>query len=91
MGEPRRRSREARSRLLIIAMQQPGVARVAAQRHRNGQRRRTPARHRHHPRDRALTANYDAAAAQARLAMDAAAKLPANPYTKGLLQLAAHT
>ncbi len=37
----------------------------------------------------ALTATRDAAAAQARLAMDAAAKLPANPYTKGLLQLAA--
>jgi octaprenyl-diphosphate synthase len=37
----------------------------------------------------ALTATRDAAATQARLAMDAAAQLPANPYTKGLLQLAA--
>ena len=37
----------------------------------------------------ALTAARDAAATQARLAMDAAAKLPLNPYTKGLLQLAA--
>ena len=36
-----------------------------------------------------LTAARDAAATQARLAMDAAAKLPLNPYTKGLLQLAA--
>ncbi|MBS0391622.1 MAG: polyprenyl synthetase family protein [Comamonadaceae bacterium] len=37
----------------------------------------------------ALTATRDAAAGQARLAMDAAAKLPANSCTKGLLQLAA--
>ncbi|MBS0292170.1 MAG: polyprenyl synthetase family protein [Proteobacteria bacterium] len=37
----------------------------------------------------ALTATRDAAAAQARIAMDAAAKFPANAYTKGLLQLAA--
>ena len=37
----------------------------------------------------ALSATRDAAAAQARLAMDAAAKLPTNSYTEGLLQLAA--
>lgn len=37
----------------------------------------------------ALTATREAAAAQAQLAIDAAGKLPANPYTKGLLQLAA--
>ncbi|MBS0495179.1 MAG: polyprenyl synthetase family protein [Proteobacteria bacterium] len=37
----------------------------------------------------ALAATRDAAAAQARLAMAAAATLPANSYTEGLLQLAA--
>ncbi|HQQ69527.1 MAG TPA: polyprenyl synthetase family protein [Alicycliphilus sp.] len=37
----------------------------------------------------ALAATRDAAAAQARLAMDAAAKLPSNSYAEGLLQLAA--
>lgn len=36
-----------------------------------------------------LDATREAAAAQAQLAMDAASKLPANPYTEGLLQLAA--
>ena len=37
----------------------------------------------------ALAAAREAAATQAQIAMDAAAKLPLNPYTKGLLQLAA--
>lgn len=37
----------------------------------------------------ALTATREAAATQAQLAMDAAAKLPVNSYSKGLLQLAA--
>ena len=37
----------------------------------------------------ALAAARDAAAAQARLAMQALAPLPVNPYTEGLLQLAA--
>lgn len=37
----------------------------------------------------ALTATRAAAAAQAQLAMNAATKLPSNPYSKGLLQLAA--
>jgi octaprenyl-diphosphate synthase len=37
----------------------------------------------------ALEVTRDAAAAEARRAVDAARKLPANPYTEGLLQLAA--
>ena len=37
----------------------------------------------------ALSATREAAAAQARLAMDAATKLPTNSYSQGLLQLAA--
>ena len=37
----------------------------------------------------ALSATREAAAAQARLAMDAATKLPANSYSQGLLELAA--
>jgi octaprenyl-diphosphate synthase len=37
----------------------------------------------------ALTATREAAAAQARLAMEALSPLPSNSYTEGLLQLAA--
>lgn len=76
---------------LIIAMQRGNTQEqaFAAQHHRDRKHRRTIFRHFHYQKTGALDATRQAAATQAQLAMDAAAQLPINPHSKGLLQLAA--